>query len=226
MIADPEPKEGYVFGGYYLDAELTVPYANTGVKASVTLYPSWIKEKKSLDINDIKGHWAEESIAELYEKGFIQGVGDGKFNPDSDITRAEFVQMLYNISGMVTSGAEEFDDVKSDDWFAEAVSWAANNGIINGTGNGNFSPYVPITREQTAVIIYRFLTFMGMDWKIGSEEKFSDSDSISDYAKYEVKWSKNNGIVSGRPDGTFAPGDRITRAESAAMILRTIKKLG
>lgn len=226
MVADPEPKEGYIFGGYYLDAGLTIPYANTGVKTSVTLYPSWIKEKKSSDINDIKGHWAEDSIAELYEKGFIQGVGDGKFNPDSDITRAEFVQILYNISGMGTSGAEEFDDVKSDDWFAEAVSWAVNNGIINGTGNGNFSPYVPITREQTVVIIYRFLTFMGMDWEIGSKEEFSDSDSISDYAKYEVKWAKINGIVSGRPDGTFAPADRITRAESAAMILRTIKKLG
>lgn len=226
VIADPEPKEGYIFGGYYLDAELTVPYANTGVNGSVTLYPSWIKERNSSDISDIKGHWAEDMIAELYEKGIIQGAGDGKFNPDFDITRAEFVQILYNISGMVTNGYEEFDDVKSDDWFAVAVSWAVNNGIINGTGNGNFSPYVPITREQTTVIIYRFLTFMGMDWEIGQEEEFADSDSISDYAKYEVKWAKINGIVSGRPDGTFAPGDRITRAEAATMILRAIKKLG
>lgn len=222
VVPDPAPREGYVFNGYYLDEALTVPYANTGVTGDVTLYPSWTKERSRNDLTDIKGHWAEQIIGDLYEKEVVNG-SDNKYNPDDYITRAEFIQILYNLSGMVSDGSHSFKDVATGDWFSLAVAWAVNFGITTGTADGVFSPYEKITREQMATMIYRYATLMGADWQTSENGEFSDGGSIADYAKYQVRWAKGNGIITGRPDGSFGPKDNATRAETAAMISRLAK---
>lgn len=223
VVPEPAAREGYTFGGYYLDAALTVPYANTGVKENVTLYPSWVKNRSRGELTDIKGHWAENYIGDLYESSLINGTGDGAFNPDSDITRAEFVQILYNMSKMTSDGSQSFEDVKSGDWFSQAVAWAVNYGITSGTSDSTFSPYEKITREQMAAMIYRYATLMGADWQTDENGEFADNSEIADYAKYQVRWAKGSGIISGRPDGSFGPKDNATRAESAAMLSRIVK---
>ena len=223
VIAAPEAPAGYTFKGYYLDEALTVPYANDGVKANVTLYPAFEKNRARGDLTDIAGHWAEEYIASLYEKSIVSGSGDGKFNPDSNITRAEFVQILYNMSNMTSDGSQSFKDVKAGDWFSQAVAWAVNFGITSGTGEDTFSPYEKITREQMAAMIYRYATLMGADWQTSETGVFADEGEIAEYAKYQVRWAKGAGIISGRPDGSFGPKDNATRAESAAMLSRLVK---
>ncbi len=223
VIAAPEAPAGYTFKGYYLDEALTVPYANDGVKANVTLYPAFEKNRARTDLTDIAGHWAEEYIASLYEKSIVSGSGDGKFNPDSNITRAEFIQILYNMSGMTSDGSQSFKDVKAGDWFSQAVAWAVNFGITSGTREDMFSPYEKITREQMAAMIYRYATLMGADWQTSETGEFADEGEIAEYAKYQVRWAKGAGIISGRPDGSFGPKDNATRAESAAMLSRLVK---
>ena len=223
VIAAPEAPAGYTFKGYYLDEALTVPYANDGVKANVTLYPAFEKNRARTDLTDIAGHWAEEYIASLYEKSIVSGSGDGKFNPDSNITRAEFIQILYNMSNMTSDGSQSFKDVKAGDWFSQAVAWAVNFGITSGTSEDTFSPYEKITREQMAAMIYRYATLMGADWQTSETGEFADEGEIAEYAKYQVRWAKGAGIISGRPDGSFGPKDNATRAESAAMLSRLVK---
>ena len=223
VIAAPEAPAGYTFKGYYLDEALTVPYANDGVKANITLYPAFEKNRARTDLTDIAGHWAEEYIASLYEKSIVSGSGDGKFNPDSNITRAEFVQILYNMSNMTSDGSQSFKDVKAGDWFSQAVAWAVNFGITSGTSEDTFSPYEKITREQMAAMIYRYATLMGADWQTSETGEFADETEIAEYAKYQVRWAKGAGIISGRPDGSFGPKDNATRAESAAMLSRLVK---
>ena len=223
VIAAPEAPAGYTFKGYYLDEALTVPYANDGVKANITLYPAFEKNRARTDLTDIAGHWAEEYIASLYEKSIVSGSGEGKFNPDSNITRAEFIQILYNMSNMTSDGSQSFKDVKAGDWFSQAVAWAVNFGITSGTSEDTFSPYEKITREQMAAMIYRYATLMGADWQTSETGEFADEGEIAEYAKYQVRWAKGEGIISGRPDGSFGPKDNATRAESAAMLSRLVK---
>lgn len=91
--------------GYYLDENCTVPYNNTGVTESVSVYPLFRKIRSRTELTDIKGHWAEDTIGEMYENYLVSGKADGKFSPNDKITRAEFCQILYLISGETSSGA-------------------------------------------------------------------------------------------------------------------------
>lgn len=223
IVPAPEAPEGYTFTGWYLDEAHTVPYANTGVTENLTLYPAYEKNRSGEDLTDVKGHWAEGDIVKLYEKKIVNGSGEGKYNPDDSITRAEFIQILYNMSGMTSDGSHKFKDVKVGDWFLQAVAWAVNYNITSGTSEDEFSPYEKITREQMAAMIYRYATLMGADWQTDENGEFADGHEISEYAKYYVRWAKGMGIINGRDDGTFGPKDNATRAESAAMLSRLVK---
>lgn len=224
IVEDPTAPEGYTFLGWYLDEGLTVPYANTGVKENVSLYPMFRKNRTRATLADIKGHWAENYIGDMYEAYTVNGKSETVFDPDANITRAEFVQILYMMSAQTSDASENFTDVNVGDWFLPAVAWAVNNGVTAGTSEETFSPYANITREQMATMIYRYATsHLGMDWKIAEETLFADNDLIADYAKYQVRWAKDKGIILGRPDGTFGPRDNATRAEAVAMLSRLCK---
>lgn len=222
VVPAPAAPEGYTFTGWYLDEAHTVPYANTGVTENITLYPAFEKNRSSADLTDIQGHWAYNDIAKLYEKKIVNGSGEGKYNPDDSITRAEFIQILYNMSKMTSDGSHKFKDVKVGDWFLQAVAWAVNYGITSGTSDEEFSPYEKITREQMAAMIYRYAVLMGADWQTAENGEFADGGEISEYAQYYVRWAKGMGIINGRDDGTFGPKDNATRAESAAMLSRLV----
>lgn len=164
-------KDGYEFLGYYLDPALTVPYSNTGANENLTLYPSYRKLRSADELKDISLHWAKEDIEKMYIAYLVNGKAEGIFAPDNKITRAEFCQILYLISGESSSGYEPFDDVNVGDWYAPAVAWAYNTGVTGGTSESEFSPNGLITREQMAVMIYRYATKVGAKWIIESELK-------------------------------------------------------
>ncbi len=222
VLADPTAPEGQEFIGWFLDAALTVPYANTGVIQNITVYPGFRKIRNASELKDMQGHWAEKTVGEMYVAYLVNGTADGNFEPDKKITRAEFCQILYLMSGQTTDGAHNFTDVAVGDWFAGAVAWAVKSGITNGTSETTFAPYENITREQMATMIYRYATLMGHDWTISKEAGFADQFDVATYANYQVNWAADKGIINGYPDGTFAPKSNATKAEAVTMLQRLL----
>lgn len=181
------------------------------------------KPKKSINFIDVPdNHWAAEYIYYLAEKGIISGRNENLFVPDDAVTRAEFIKILANLSGADTKGKtealEKFEDIDINSWYAPAVLWAAENGIINGIDGSHFAPNEKITREQTAVIIARYISLLNKEYteKIpDSAHDFNDEDKISDYALSAVHKMKNQGIINGRENNMFRPQAFLTRAETA-----------
>jgi len=169
----------------------------------------------------------KDYVSCLTARGIINGTGDGKFSPDSSITRAEFVTILARLSGDDLSGytASSFSDVAATDWYFAAVQWAYANGIVSGS-DGMFAPGADITREQMSVMLYNYAKYAGADVSNAagmSVREFSDYASISSWALEPIQWAINNSIVFGTSDGTFAPPANATRAQSAKMIALFLK---
>ena len=221
-LPDPGNREGYTFMGYYLDEKFKEPYGNGKVTENLTLYARWEKTRKSSDLKDISGHWAENVIGALYEQYILNGIGDGTFGPDDSVTRAQFVQMLYALAGNGYEGETVFSDVSEEDWFKNAVAWAYEYGITAGTDENSFLPDDCITREQMAAMLYRYALLCNITWQTETEQSFSDAGEISDYAVYYVKWAAGK-VLFGRTDGTFGPKDAATRAETAVIIARLMQ---
>ena len=174
---------------------------------------------ETTNFQDIRGHYAEETINEWIQKDLISGFPDGSFKPDDNVTRAEYVALLNRAfkHEPVDQTQKLFNDVMTDDWFYVDVMLAASLGIIAGYPDGNFGPDDPITRQDACVIISRYLSLTD-DFDQSYASKFSDSDEISDYAVEHIAAAASFKIVNGRPDGTFAPNEYISRADSVIML--------
>ena len=116
----------------------------------------------------------------------------------------------------------QFRDVNPDAWYSEAVTWAVSCGAAKGMGDGTFAPDAPITREQMAAMMNRFLKLAGIEITAVTEKDFTDESAISDWAAADVKTLTEAGIINGRDDGRFDPENDMTRAESAAVICRVL----
>ena len=168
---------------------------------------------------DIKEHWAESYIERLASQNIITGKSEKSFAPDDKITRAELVTLLYRLSGSQESYSEsKFNDVKVSDWCMQAISWAEENKIATGVGNSKFSPNEYVSREQTAVFIIRFCEYMGYELKSMEEMTFSDASDFSVWSEVSVLKAQKYGIINGFEDGTFAPKETSTRAQTAKML--------
>ena len=154
--------------------------------------------------------------------GLMNGMGDGKFDPDGSLTRAMLVTILYRAEGSpnVSGEANPFTDVKSGQWYTDAVIWAAHEGIVNGMTETTFAPNLKITREQIATILYRYAGSPKTD---GSLDEFSDALTVSPYAIDAMRWSVEEGIINGM-DGKLAPKDNATRAQIATLLMRYLEK--
>ncbi|MGN0107323.1 MAG: S-layer homology domain-containing protein [Hominilimicola sp.] len=174
--------------------------------------------------NDTVNHWAREYIERLAAAGIINGVSDSTFEPDGDITRAQFAQILMQ-TGLLSGGAIEvpdYTDVDESAWYYEAVRWAVSNGVAEGMSDKEFAPDGRITREQMAAMLNRFITNAGIEAEAVSEVVFKDADSISDWAKANVEALAKTGIISGRDTGEFDPQANMTRAEGTVVICRIL----
>lgn len=169
------------------------------------------------DVTD--GAWYAPYVAKATERGLMQGIGDGLFDPDGMLTRAMFATMLSRVyqtadGAAVIAGDAEFCDVAEDDWFSDAVRWAADRGIVLGTENG-FAPNEGVTREQSVTMMYRFA---GMPGVTALDAYYTDAGEISPYAEDAMAWAVGTGLIGGFDDGTLRPGEKLTRAQAAKIL--------
>ena len=173
-----------------------------------------------IDFDDVTG-WYEAYVTYLSARGIINGKGDRAFAPSDSITRAEFAQILANMSGAVLTSytGSSFEDVDTSDWYCAAVQWAYENGIVTGY-DGSFNPNDTVTRQDLAVMLTRYaenVAQFDLPETVTAAE-FADEASIAGYAEEAVTSIQKAGIISGRDDGTFDPQASATRAEAAKMI--------
>lgn len=177
----------------------------------------------SSQFTDVAGHWAAEAINYMAERGWVNGVGNGRFVPDMNMTRAMFVTILSRMEGKSTGETVSyFIDVPQDSYYAEHVKWASEVGIVNGTGNYKFNPDRNITREEMAVMVNRYLEYKGIFLENGSNE-FADSNKVDTWASVAVEKLGKAGIVNGKNDGKFDPKDFATRAELVMILYRVMQ---
>lgn len=169
---------------------------------------------------DTVNHWAAKSIAFVAEKGLFSGTSEDKFSPNATMTRGMLVTVLYRLEGSPQGAAQSFSDVQPDKYYAGAVSWAAQNKIVTGMGNG-FLPENNISREQLAVILYRYAA---PEQTTGSLDKFSDKAAVSSWASDAMRWAVSGGLISGDNKGNLNPAGSATRAEVAAILERYVTK--
>lgn len=175
---------------------------------------------------DIDGHWAADSITFCTERGLFSGVGGGRFEPNGVMTRAMFAVILYRLEGEPEcNGTADFTDVNGEAWYADAVCWAAENGIVSGVGNGRFAPNDGITREQVVTLLYRCAAVQGSDLEAAGETdllRFRDGAECSDYAVSALKWAVGNGIMQGTGQDLL-PTAICTRAQTAQLLKNYIR---
>ena len=134
--------------------------------------------------------------------------------------------ILWRMEGSpAPKGKNSFTDVEAGKWYADAITWTAENGIFAGYGKDKFGPDDPITREQLAAIFYRYADYKGYDLTVkGNLDKFKDADKITDYAKTAMQWAVGSGLMKGKSGNLLDPQGTATRAEIAAMLHRFIEK--
>lgn len=166
--------------------------------------------------------WYHEAVDFVLNEGMMHGNGDGTFAPESQLNRAMMVQILYNIEGRpeVTT-TKSFSDVTEDTWYYDAVMWAAENGIVEGTSATTYSPKDKLTREQMVTILWRYA---GKPETSDAEITFADGADVSQYAKQAVAWAVTNGIVNGVGDNRFDPHGASNRAQIAQIMMNYFKK--
>lgn len=170
-----------------------------------------------------QSHWANEAVGYVYENDLMNGVSATMFQPGGSLTRAMFVTILGRMAGAEEeSGESGFADVPAGRWYSAYVAWAAGEGIVDGTGNGCFSPNSPVTREQMATMIARYVDSAGLTLPETGDPAapFTDRNAVSDWAEAGVELMRQTGILAGYEDGTFQPQRTANRAEAATIFMR------
>lgn len=222
-------RDGYDFGGWYADKDLTQRITEIKLSGSKTVYADWKKREPDAvknpfaDVN--AGDWFYQDVLFSYEKGLMSGMDAAVFAPYANTTRAQIAVIFYRMEGSpAVEGENSFTDVvrgSGTAWVYDAVTWAQQNGIMGGYGNSSFAPNDPITREQLAAIFYRYAQYKGYDTTQGGMaiREFDDYESISDYAMGAMAWAVNTGLVKGDSNLLYPKGTA-TRAELAALFHR------
>ena len=242
VVAEPEAptKEGYKFDGWYTDSTLKTAYDfNTRVTKSIILYAKWTETEEEPEekdetetqewenpFEDVKEEdWYYESVRYVSENKLMNGIAEGEFAPDNTLTRAMLVTVLYRKAGEPSVNKSiPFADVEMDAYYANAVIWGKQNGIVNGVSETEFAPEANITREQIAAIMFRYAQYEGME-AVTTEENlhFDDANEISEYAVSAMNWAAGTGIMKGKTNTTINPKDNATRAEIATVLQRFIE---
>lgn len=180
----------------------------------------------STNFSDVPANqWYAPAVSYVTQRGLFSGVSETQFAPSQSMTRGMLVSVLYRFNGTSHTGSSPFADVSSDAWYGNAVSWAYANNLVSGVSDTSFAPNTPITREQAAVMLARYLKFSGVALENGTPD-FQDTASISGYAKESVGAMQKAGLLSGDNEGNFRPDAQITRAEIASIFMRLCQKYG
>ncbi|MFD2334560.1 S-layer homology domain-containing protein [Cohnella sp. GCM10020058] len=186
-----------------------------------------------LEFSDVANHWAKTAVNDMGSRMVIQGTGDGLFSPDRDITRAEFAAIIVRALGLKPDHeATPFSDVKTSDWYGDAVNTAYAYKLIAGFEDGTFRPNDKITREQAMAVLANAMKLTGLKDKLSVQaadavlHPFADAASVSVWAQSGVADSVQAGIVAGRSAASLAPKANMTRAEVATIMQNLLQKSG
>lgn len=187
------------------------------------------KPEEKVVFDDVKAtDWYYDYVNYVCENKMMNGVSATEFAPNLNLTRAMFVTVLYRMEGEPATETAAFTDVAAGSWYEKAVAWASANGIVNGVSETEFGPDANITREQMAAIIYRYAKYKNADVSVGENTNilsYEDFDSISEYAIEPLQFVCGSGIINGTTATTLAPKENATRAQAAAIFMRTIESI-
>ena len=166
--------------------------------------------------------WYADAVCYVYENNLMDGVAPGRFAPDDMLDRAMLVTILYRADGRPEmTGAASFADVEARSWYADAVAWGKQNGIVEGVDSQHFEPFAPISREQLVTMLFRYAQYAQRDDSAnGSLEQFADADRVSAWAERAMQWAAEAQIVTGKTADSIDPQGGATRAEAACMLMR------
>ena len=209
-----------------LDARSATRFTFTMPGGKVTVEASFIREggqtqTPQTTFADVPASaWYYNAVEYVYENGLMSGVSGGRFAPDDTLTRAMLVQTLYAMEGRPAAASAGFADVASGDWYASAVNWAAANGVVSGVSETGFGPNNALTREQLALILYRFAQYKGYDVTGTSDlAAYADGSSVSGWAAEAMGWAVDAGLISGVGGNQIAPTGTASRAQVAQILM-------
>ena len=202
-------------------------YTFTMPSGKVTLTATFVKAdtlepEPTLPFTDVnEDDWFYDAVTFAYDEGIMTGTSATTFAPNTTTTRGMIVSMLARLEGVEGADSAGFTDVADDAWYAEAVNWAAGEGIVNGFEDNTFRPNDAITREQLAAILSGYARYKGMDTSARADlSKYTDADMISGWATDVFSWANAEGLVNGMTETTLAPQGEATRAQVAAIMQR------
>lgn len=171
---------------------------------------------------DIQDHWAKDDISWAYSEGYINGTSATAFTPNGALTRGMFITILYRYAGEPEQKAPyAFTDVPATEYYANAVAWGVEHGIVNGVSQFSFEPEKSITREDLVLILYRYAEYAGMDTADQSDlSSYNDTDEIGNWAEKALAWAVKKEIIKGTTSTAISPKGTATRAETTTIIRR------
>ena len=222
---------GHTFIGWYTERSLMNKVSGVYLTKDMTVYAGWrVDENPNTGANPFtdvsEKDWFYGDVMFVYENGLMLGTSKTLFSPHGTATCGMMATILWRMEGSpAPKGKNSFTDVEAGKWYADAITWTAENGIFAGYGKDKFGPDDPITREQLAAIFYRYADYKGYDLTVkGNLDKFKDADKITDYAKTAMQWAVGSSLVKGKSGNLLDPQGTATRAEIAAMLHRFIEK--
>ena len=224
-------RHGYTFIGWYSDHNLTNQVSEVSLTKNMTVYAGWrADENPDIVVNPFtdvsEKDWFYNDAMFVYKNGLMLGTSKTLFSPHGTVTRGMMATILWRMEGsLAPKGENSFTDVEAGRWYADAITWTAENGIFAGYSKDKFGPDDPITREQLTAIFYRYADYKGYKLTVtGNLDKFEDADKITDYAKTVMQWAVGNGLIKGKAENLLDPQGTATRAEIAAMLHRFVEK--
>lgn len=165
--------------------------------------------------------WYHEYTDYVISNNLMHGFEDGTFRPGDTLNRAMLMQALYNLEGRpAVTGEDPFTDTDAETWYADAILWGAQQGLIKGYGDGKFGPADPVTREQMVTVFHRYSAVKGYSLTEGSYDQFTDKDGVNSFAEAAMRWAVGSGLLNGMGDGILMPTGNTNRAQVATVIQR------
>lgn len=192
----------------------TMPSRKVTVQASFAPVP--------LPFEDVSpGAWYEEAVRYAYFHNIMEGTSATTFVPNKSLTRAEAVQVLYNLEGQPTvSESTTFPDLVYE-WYKPAIAWAESTSVVDGYEDGTFRPDEPVTRQEFAQMLYNYAAYKGYDLTAqGDLSSFPDGNEVQEWAVPAMAWANGNELINGHDDGTLEPAGTTTRAQAASILMR------
>ena len=209
----PKPDEGFAYSFTQPDGKVTI---------TVTFRCDGGELCPSDHLTDVEEDgWYHDAVDYVVEHGIMEGMSPTTFAPRRELTRAEVVQVLYNLEGRPDVTGENIFTDTAKHWAVDPITWAATTGVVDGYGDDTFRPNNPVSRQEFAQMLYRYAKYKGYDLAAeGDLSQFPDSGKIGEWAEAAMKWANGEGLIQGHENGTIDPTGTTIRAQAASILMR------